>query len=140
MCINNGKGYAMVVIDTNSWHFRLMAKLNIYSRHEDNLCPYVRGVLGALFLCFLGSIVTAFMSASAGDALGWFVSGIINGFYEAPLLGGIFLALLVVVIVFGGIYFLITILMDELPQEKKEKIEAVYESLTGKLCVRIVHH
>ena len=71
-------------ISRNSWHYKLLKKMGSYPK--DNLCPYVRQVIGRmLLLLMLLSLVSATVFIASYPIWRWWMQDGVTGFVSGCL-------------------------------------------------------
>jgi len=123
------------VIDRNSWHYRLMNKLDIYPSQMD-ICAYTRALMKALLLTSILAIGAGLIVVSFGEFFGWIAAMISMWVLTEPgtlaLIATGFAAVAVII----GCMFCVEKFWKILPAPP-EDVQAMWDSIHNKICVQI---
>lgn len=125
-------------INRDSWHYRLLHKLDFNPYWAEDFCHYLRKLLGAcLMLLLVGMVGLAFVYATA-DMLVWLAWMVVNLQWVGPSSAAFIAAGLWALAAMGAAIIYLWILYErKVPDESKAVVSAAWEAVHSKVCFRV---
>lgn len=122
-----------ITINKDSWHYRLLNKLDFYPDGATDFCHYLRKLTGLSILALLLTVLGGFYLYSMGEVCAWVIWMVVNAELIAPD------AMVVPGIIFSSIalLFLAAAAFQMLPDDTREVVEAAWETVHDKVCFRV---
>ena len=134
-----------ITIDKNSWHYRLLDKLDFYV--APDICSYTRKVLGALFLVGLMACFSLYILGALTNIAIWLVVCLQHSvwFQPEPWALGTTIAVLgfvfIIGIVLGAVWIAETNTKRKIRRRNNNEpdgfVTEAYKSFKDKVCYRV---
>lgn len=137
---------------TRPWHVQLATTYGTFRdgddarrdllEHGTDICSYTRSIMwGLLYVTLLTAMFCGVIVAPIGDALGWVVAGVINGFVRPDEPAMIVVVMLAVVVLIIALLLLVGGLLKVRSMfpasEQRSLVGQMYDSFKNSYCVRL---
>lgn len=122
-----------ITINKESWHYRLLEKVDFYPGGARDFCHYLRKLTGLAILTFLLTVLGTIYAASMGEVFAWVTWMVVNGQLIAPdafVVPGLVASSI-------GLVFLAAFAFQMLPDDTREVVEAAWETVHDKVCFKV---
>lgn len=123
-----------IIIDKNSWHYRLYESYGGNRYEPQTICDYTNGVLLGTFVAFCITLIGGFFSVGAVDFFIWVYVNHFIGKVEINASGEVFAFLMT----FGSIALAFILMIGNAPKFIRESFPFMaYISLRNQFCVKV---